>query len=46
MSHKLWQDLTDTDSQRIKGGVGLLLPACQAAREAALRFYVRRSHLR
>ena len=35
MNNELFQDLSDAHSQMIIGGVGMLLPACQAAREAA-----------
>lgn len=35
MNNELFQDLSDADSQMITGGVGMLLPACQAVREAA-----------
>ncbi|NER79514.1 MAG: hypothetical protein F6K42_08005 [Leptolyngbya sp. SIO1D8] len=38
MNNELFQDLSEADSQMLKGGailIALLLPACQAAREAA-----------
>ncbi|MBE7383686.1 MAG: hypothetical protein F6J95_019980 [Leptolyngbya sp. SIO1E4] len=38
MNNELWQELTETDSEMLKGGailIALLLPAVQAAREAA-----------
>lgn len=31
----LWQTLSDAESESLSGGVGLLLPAVQAAREAS-----------
>lgn len=33
----LWQTLSDAESESVSGGVGLLLPAVQAAREASDR---------
>lgn len=36
MNHELWQDLTEADSQMLKGGailIALLLPAIQADRD-------------
>ncbi len=37
MNNELWQELTETDSQMLKGGailIALLLPAIQAARQS------------
>lgn len=33
----LWQTLSDAESESVSGGVGLLLPAVQSAREASDR---------
>lgn len=40
MNNELWQDITEVDSQAIRGGailIGLLLPAVQLARDTSTR---------